>query len=385
MASVRIASVSIRGIVSAVPDRERTWEQDAEHFGVEEMQRVVKNLGVTRRTVAEHLCTSDLCQAAAEQLLTGLGWAKDSIDAVILVTQTPDYPSPATACLIQNRMGLPTRVAAFDINLGCSGYTYGLWVVASMLAAGGMKRALLLAGDSVSRGASPYDRSVLPLFGDGGSATALEFDPEASPMVFEMGTDGAGAIHLHTLAGGGKHPVTERDLVMFERKDGIVRSNLHTYMNGAEVLTFAIQNVPTMISSLLAAAGWTEAEVEYYVFHQASRFMLKTIGRCLRIPAASTKLVLGLDGYGNTSSASIPVAIADQLRELSTTARKVVLGGFGIGWSWSAVALTLGPLYAPPVLRVPDEPRLGEFEQLPEHEIVGPAVLHGPQSLHAKP
>src|SRR5207253_2563309 len=108
------------GIVSSVPDRERTWEQEIERFGREEMERVVKNIGVTRRTVAEHLCTSDLCQAAAEKLLAGIGWAKDSVDAVVMVTQTPDYPSPATACLVQHRMGLPTRIAAFDVNLGCS-------------------------------------------------------------------------------------------------------------------------------------------------------------------------------------------------------------------------------------------------------------------------
>src|SRR4051812_1486207 len=172
MATVRVENVAIRGIVSAVPDRERTWEQEAETFGVEEMQRVIKNLGVTRRTVAKHLSTADLCQAAAENLLAKLGWDKASIDALVLVTQTPDYPSPATACLVQNRMGLPTSVIAFDINLGCSGYTYGLMVLSSLLAGGKLRRAVLLSGDTISRCASPYDRATVPLFGDGGSATA---------------------------------------------------------------------------------------------------------------------------------------------------------------------------------------------------------------------
>lgn len=369
MATVRVDNVAIRGIVSAVPDRVRTWEQDAEQFGVEEMQRVVKNLGVTRRSAAEHLCTSDLCQAAAENLLAKLGWAKDSIDVLIMVTQTPDYPSPATACLVQARLGLPTTVLAFDINLGCSGYTYGLMVVASLIASGRLKRALLLAGDTISRCASPFDRAVVPLFGDGGSATALEFSPDAAPITFDGGTDGSGGIHLHTLAGGTKHPVREADHALTARKDGITRSNLHTYMNGAEVLTFAIQGVPAMVSSVLKGAGWTDADVESYVFHQASRFMLKNIGRCLKLPPTSTKLVLGLEGYGNTSSASIPVALNDQLTSLNETPRKVVLAGFGIGWSWCAAALQLGPLYLPPVLRVKDEPRIGEFERMTEHEI----------------
>jgi 3-oxoacyl-[acyl-carrier-protein] synthase-3 len=371
MASVRVENVAIRGLVSAVPDHVRTWEQDAERFGVEEMQRVVKNLGITRRSVAEHLCTSDLCLASAQDLLAKLGWAKDSIDVLILVTQTPDYPSPATACLVQSRLGLPTSVLAFDINLGCSGYTYGLMVVAKLLERGGLKRALLLAGDTISRSASPYDRSVVPLFGDGGSATALEYAADAPPIVFVGGTDGSGGIHLHTLAGGGKHPVRAADHLLTERRDGIIRSNLHTYMNGAEVLTFAIQSVPAMIAALRSAATWEESEVDYYVFHQASRFMLKNIGRCIKLPPNSPKLVMGLEGYGNTSSASIPVALNDQLRELGETPRRLILAGFGIGWSWCAAALQLGPMYLPPVLRVPDVAHAGEFEKMTEHEVVG--------------
>jgi 3-oxoacyl-[acyl-carrier-protein] synthase-3 len=374
MGSPRIAGVGIRGIVSVVPDRERSWEQEAERFGLEEMRRVVKNIGVTRRTIAKNLCTSDLCQAAAEDLLAKLGWAKESVDAVVMVTQTPDYPSPSTACLVQQRMGLSKGIAAFDINLGCSGYTYGIWVVASLLTGGGIKRALLLAGDTVSRGASPHDRSVVPLFGDAGSATALEHDPAAPPLVFEFGTDGAGAIHLHTLAGGGKHPVEPDDHVMYPRHDGIVRSNLHTYMNGAEVLTFAIQNVPKMIATLRSAVGWSADEVDKYVFHQASHFMLKNIGLTMRVPAASNKIVYGMEGYGNTSSASIPLAMNDQLGELNERAQRLVLGGFGIGWSWCAVAVPIGPIYLPPPLRIPDVKHPSEFDALQSHAVVGPAV-----------
>jgi 3-oxoacyl-[acyl-carrier-protein] synthase-3 len=378
MASVSIGDVRITGIVSTVPDRVRTWEDDAKVFGLEEMKRVVNNIGVTRRTVAEHLCTSDLCEAAAEPLLERLGWSKESIDAVVVVTQTPDYPSPATACLVQNRLGLPKGIAAFDVNLGCSGYTYGLWIVASLLSGGRMRRGLLLAGDTVSRAASPYDRSVVPLFGDAGSATALEFSPDAPPLVFEMGTDGAGGIHLHTLAGSSKHPVRAEDLILSERRDGIIRSNQHTYMDGAEVLTFAIVNVPPMMAALRSAAGWSEDDVDYYVFHQASRFMLKNVGRCMRISPASNKLIIALEGYGNTSSASIPLAMNERLAELNERPRRLVLGGFGIGWSWCATAVELGPLVLPPVLRIPDVPHVGEFETLKAHEVVGPPMAPQP-------
>ncbi len=374
MTSVRVEGVRFVGLTTAVPDRVKTWEDDAKLFGVDEMQRVVKNTGVNTRRVADHLCTSDLCAVAAERLIQKLGWPKDSVDALILVTQTPDYPSPATSCLLQHRLGLPPSVAAFDINLGCSGYTYALWTVASLMAAGKLKRAILLAGDVVSRAAAPTDRAVVPLFGDGGSATALELDPTAPPMVFEFGTNGSGGPHLHTLAGGAKHPITKVDLVMGERRDGVVRSNQHTYMNGAEVLTFAMANVPPMIEALRTAAGWAPTDVDYYVFHQASRFMLKNIGRILRIPGTK-QLVIGLDGYGNTSSASIPVAMNDQLMELTTTKRKVVLAGFGIGWSWCAVAIDMDPIVMIDIAKVPDERHPGDFENLRDHEFVTPPTV----------
>jgi 3-oxoacyl-[acyl-carrier-protein] synthase III len=369
MAATRIEHIRIAGIATAVPDRIRTSDDDALRFGHEEMVRVVKNTGVTRRAVADHLCTSDLCVAAAERLLPELGWARESIDVLIVVTQTPDYPSPATACLLQHRLGLSRRVAAMDVNLGCSGYTYGLWLVASLLSAGKLRRGLLLAGDTVSRAAAPTDRAVVPLFGDGGSATAIEFHEGAPAITTVFGTDGSGGIHLHTLAGAARHPIRASDLDETLREDGVTRSNQHTYMNGAEVLTFAMQNVPAMVKEVHAAAGWTDANVEHYIFHQASRFMLKNVGRISRVPP--DKLVIGLDGYGNTSSASIPIALNDQLLGLRDKTSRVVLGGFGIGWSWCANALELGPIVMPDIVRVPDVERRGDFEDLEAHRVVG--------------
>jgi len=363
--AARIHDVRIVGLATAVPDRTRSANDEVERFGAEEMQRVVRNIGVTVRTVAEHLCTSDLCVAAGEKLLAELGWPKDSIDVLVVVTQTPDYPSPATACLLQHRMGLGRGVAAFDVNLGCSGYTYGLQIVASMLSGGHLRRGLLMAGDTVSRAASPADRAVVPLFGDAGSVTALEFSAGAGRMTVDVGTDGAGGVHLHTLAGGAKHPTKAADLVDVLRRDGVTRSNQHTYMNGAEVLAFALQNVPGMVKRVLESAGWSEADVDHYVFHQASLFMLKNVARSSRLPPS--KVVVALEGYGNTSSASIPVALNDQLVALRRERKRLILGGFGIGWSWCAIALELGPIVMPDVVRVPDEARPGEFESLEAH------------------
>ena len=361
MATTRIPNVRLAGVASAVPDTVVTAADDATRFGEEEMRRLVKNTGVRRRHVALNILASDLCELAAARLMDDLGWARDSVDALVFVTQSPDYPTPATACLLQDRLGLPTTVAAFDVNLGCSAYTYGLMVAGSLLASGAMKRALLLVGDVSSRLASPHDRAVYPLFGDAGSATALEFDPAAADAHFLMGTDGRGGRHLHNRHGGWRHRFHPGSWEVRAGADGTARHEEHTYMNGAEVLTFALGNLPPLFPQLRALAGWGEADVDAYVFHQASEFMLKNIARSARLPA--DKVVMALDGYGNASGASIPLAMNAAMRERLSgpTPQRLVLTGFGVGWSWCTAAVTCSGVVLPEVLVVPDVAREAEF------------------------
>ncbi len=360
MSVAHIANVRIAGVASAVPDRIVTIDDDARRFGDEEMRRIAKNTGVKQRHIAHHLCASDLAQHAAERLLKDLGWERDSIDVLVFVTQCPDYLAPATACLLQARMGLRTSCAAFDVNLGCSGYVYGLWLAASLVSGGTMKRGLLLVGDTASRAASPQDRSVVPLFGDASSATALEFFPGAPAIDVVLGTDGRGARHLHMRAGGHRHHASPASFVPRVHEDGITRTDTQTYMNGAEVLTFTIEAVPKLISEMRSLRGWTEDEIDGYVFHQASAFVLKTLARASRIPTA--KLSSSLENYGNTSVATIPVTLTDQLAPvLSQRSSRLVLAGFGIGWSWAAAAVECGPMVMPPMLVVPDVPVEAEF------------------------
>lgn len=359
MSARRIDGIRIAGIASAVPETLVTLEDDARRFGEEEMRRVAKNIGVKQRHVARHLCASDLAQHASRRLLRDLDWDPKSIDVLVYVTQCPDYPAPSTACLIQTRLGLGTHCAAFDVNLGCSGYTYGLWMIASLLG-GGMKRGLLLVGDTASRAASPHDRSVVPLFGDGASATALEVKDGAASMDFIVGTDGSGAKHLNSRAGGYRHRWSPASLELRTGEDGVLRSDENTYMNGAEVLTFAIQQVPPLVNAIRDMRNWRDEDVDAYVFHQASAFMLKTVARLAKLPAA--KVVTQLENYGNTSVASIPVAISAGLRDaLATRTQKLVLVGFGIGWSWAAAAVEWGPIVMPEMLVVPDEHVEPEF------------------------
>lgn len=361
MASSRVTGVRLAGIASAVPEQTRAVADDV---GPENADRVSQALGVKRRhVVSGGLCASDLCYAAAERLLEELRWPRDTVDLLIFVSQTPDYRLPATSCTLQARLGLPTSCAAFDVGLGCSGYVYGFWLAAHLIAGGGVRRALLLAGDTISQVVSPHDRSVAPLFGDAGSATALERSEEGLSMFFELGTDGSGWDHLIVPAGGFRQPATEANGERTEREPGNLRSDQDLAMNGPEIFAFTLREVPPLIHSVLAQAGWSTEEVDAFLLHQANGFVLNHLRKRLRVPAE--KMVVAMEEYGNTSVTSIPLAATHALAEpLRSQPRRLVLAGFGVGFSWGAAALTAGPMQMPELVVVsapaPGESQWGE-------------------------
>lgn len=352
MAIVRVENVRMAGLASSVPDFVRTVDDDVERFQSEDFRKIGESIGVTSRRIApEGVCASDLCVAAAERLLDELDWDRDSIRAVLFVTQTPDYPAPATACTLQSRLGLSTNCAAMDINLGCSGYVYGLATAAQFVQgmAGGQEnggRVLLLVGDTITHFVSPDDRATAPLFGDAGSATALEFSSAAEPIVFSLGTDGRGLNHLIVPAGGARQPRTEETGVRTPRESGNIRSDEDMYMNGAEVFSFALQEVPKMVRSTLAEAGWIIDEVDGVVMHQSNGIMLKHLRKRLKVDEEN--FVIALEGYGNASCASIPLAMTHQWAQAGRSKkRKLVLAGFGLGWSWGGAAVTCENMVMP--------------------------------------
>ena len=344
-------NVRIRGIASAVPHNVRTVDDVARAFGQEDATKLTESTGVKQRFVATDLCTSDLCEAAARELLRATGVDSQSIDALIFVSQTPDYQLPATSCVLQGRLGLPRTTAAFDMSLGCSGYIYGLSAAAAFVGSGAMKRVLLLVGDTSSKMVSPQDRSTATLFGDAGTATLLEYDTSAKPMHFVLGTDGKGAEHLIIPAGAYRTPRSAATCVRTEREGGNVRSDEDLYMNGAEIFTFTLREVPRLIAQTLETAGWTPDSVDAYVFHQANRFMLQHLGKKMKLPLE--KIVLALDEYGNTSSASVPLTVNARLRgNADQKPQKLVMAGFGVGFSWGAMATETEPMVLPPVITV---------------------------------
>ena len=351
MPELKISSVRVAGIASAVPRNFEDVAADSPLFGAEEALRIAKSTGISSRRVAPMgLCASDLCVAAAERLLTDLNWDRESVRAVIFVSQTPDYTLPATACLIQSRLSLSKNCAAFDVGLGCSGYVYGLWLAHS-LGRTGCERVLLLAGDTLTRIVSPLDRTARPIFGDAGSATALELECENRQAAFSLGTSGTGAENLIVPAGGFRTPATTETARRVDCESGNQRSAQDIFMHGPEVFAFTIREVPKLVEATLTMAGWQKDEVDFFVFHQANQFMLNHLIKRIGVPPE--KMVWALDGFGNTSGASIPLAINHGLRTIvDRHPRRLLLAGFGAGLSWGGVALELGPICVPEIVEV---------------------------------
>lgn len=323
-----IDGVALAGIVACVPERRETVEDLAARFGEDAARRIAKATGIeARHLVPPHQCTSDLAEAAARRLLDRLGWDAASVDLLVMVTQTHDHIMPASGFRLHHRLGLGKGAAVLDLTLGCSGYVYGLWTAAAMLKAAGGRRALLIAGDTTSRVLDPDDRTVSPLFGDAATATALDIDSAARPMAFALGSDGAGAPYLTVRGGALREP----------------DAPAHLFMDGTQVFAFTLREVPDNVRAVLDLAGWGMEAVDHLVLHQANAQMIRHLAQKLGATPAQT--VLGLAGFGNTSSASIPLALASELgAPLRSGAARLLLSGFGVGWSWGSAAVTAGPL-----------------------------------------
>lgn len=324
----RVPGVALRGVVAAVPANVEHVADLAATFGEEAARRIAEATGIEARHVAAPGQTLlDLARPAAALLLERLGWDASEVDALVVVTQTGERILPAAACVLQNALGMSKRAAAFDLNLGCSGFVYGLWNLASLFQTSEIRRALLIAGDVTSTLCGAGDRNVRPLFGDAVVATALERDPAAGPMCFALGSDGAGAPYLTAPREG------------------------HLFMDGTQVFALTLREVPGNVLQVLQHAGWTMDDVSHVILHQANAMMLKRLGAKLGIPPE--RLVIALERFGNTSSASIPLAMVTALAEpLRASPQNLLLSGFGVGWSWGSAAITCGPLDAIALLEV---------------------------------
>jgi 3-oxoacyl-[acyl-carrier-protein] synthase-3 len=334
-----LESVAIRGVVSSVPEK-IVKNSENPFFSQDDIEKIIESAGVHERRELVKGCASDLSYHAAATLLSQLGWPADSVDGLLFVSQTPDYRLPSTACVLQHKLGLHSRVLALDINLGCSGYTYGLIVAGGLIASGVCKRVLLLTADAISTLVSEEDRSVALLFGDAGAATALEYDAFATPLYYHYGTDGEGFDRIIVPAGGARHPTQAHDLISQCDAQGNKRAPCHIKMSGADVFGFTLKEVPPTINAVMASAQWLKEEVDYFFLHQANAFMLKHLAKKMQI--SLKKLPLVLNFFGNTSVASIPLCMTETVNAVRAPL-KLILSGFGVGFSWASVAFELSP------------------------------------------
>jgi len=341
-------NVRITGISSCVPS---TVEENKSltQFNMSELEKTIAITSIERRHVAGPLglCTSDLCLRAAETLLADLRWDRSEIDALIYVTQTPDYILPATSPLLQNKLGLSTSCFTLDISLGCSGYIYGLSVLSSMMQSGVIKRGLLLVGDTISRLCSSQDKSTYPLFGDAGTATALQYEPRAKGIYFDVNSDGSGYEAIMVKDGAFRNMFTAQSLLIQEISPDIIRNDIHLTLDGMDVFSFGITKAPSSVQSLLNFCNLSAEDVNYFVFHQANMLMNETIRKKLKLP--KEKVPYSLKDYGNTSCATIPLTINSTLQNLRTGYHKLVLCGFGVGLSWGSAYIETENLVLPEI------------------------------------
>ncbi len=344
--------VRIAGIAAAVPQKEEDI-LNGPYSTPEGRAKFVASTGIARRRLCpEDQWCSDLAEAAAKRLMGELDWDPSSIGLLVFVTQTPDLKIPATACLLQNRLGLPTSCAAFDVNLGCSGYVYGLKITGSMLSGRGCRRALLLAGDTPAKGPLPSKRSsVPPIFGDAATATALEWSEDAPEVPFDLRTDGTGWRSIMELRPGGRPPFTEETFQFETTAEGYVLVGTARKMRGEEVFSFAAREVPSAIRAMLDQAGMDASEVDAYVLHQANAMINEFIRK--RVGLEKERFPETLSLFGNTSSASIPITLVARMRErLQTAPATLLLCGFGVGLSWGTALWRTDKMICPPLVEL---------------------------------
>lgn len=337
-----IKNVKIKGISVVVPSKELCLTDDKSLYGGDEKQlkRVMRSSGFNKRRVAdENVTASDLCVKAAENMFADMNFDRKAIDAVVFVTQTPDYHMPATACVIQHRLGLKESTAAFDVNQGCAGYAYGVWI-ASMLANSGCRYVLLLVGDTSSKYTDMFrEHQSAPIFGDAGSATLFEFDEKAAPMYFDIGTDGSNYEVIMARNGGFRNP-PKKDMFY---EDGTFKYEAR--MDGLKVMEFTLSKVPGSIKDVLERAGITKDDIDFFVMHQANKFILENIALEADIPLDKMPMET-ISKYGNQSCTSIPGAICDALEEeVQKRPLKLCISGFGIGLSWVSAVLDIDRIY----------------------------------------
>lgn len=352
MALLKYNGVGIRGMAAAVPKNIIHNYEYTEHFPKEDVKEVVDKVGIfERRFTDENTTAGDLCFAAAEKLLQDLEVDRSEIEMVIFISQTPDYRMPATSVILQDRLGLSNTTLAFDMNLGCSAFVYGLSVVYSFMEKSGLKKALLLNGETRSKVYSAKDRMTAFIFGDAGVAALIERDPKYGESFFSLNSDGSRESLIKIKGGGYRYPSSAETLK--ERvvdAHGNIRTDEQGYMNGADVFNFVIREIPKDIKKVLHFSGKAATDLDFYLFHQANNYINSYLAKKLKLE--EDKIPSSLHKFGNTSSVSIPLTIVSELQNNFTSPKELLLCGFGVGLSWASGIVKFDGIHISPLVEV---------------------------------
>ena len=310
-----------------LPSRNLHNDEIAKKFPDWSAEKIAKKTGIrTRHISGENEFVSDLAVSAGEKFFKANDINRDDIDFILLCTQSPDYPFPATACIVQDRLKIPTSAGALDYNLGCSGYIYGLAIARSLVDTGIARNLLLITSETITKYIGENDKGNQTLFGDAAAVTLVTESERQSIGPFVFGTNGGGMNSIIAKKGMRGHQFAE---IPYNKREGALS------MNGPEVFQFSLSVVPTLIKGVLDKAGLENSDIDYFVFHQANAYMLTQIRR--RLGIEKDRFIIDMADVGNTVASSIPIAL-DNMRSRNqlNSGTQVLLAGFGGGLSWGA-------------------------------------------------
>jgi 3-oxoacyl-[acyl-carrier-protein] synthase-3 len=326
----------IKAIDYYLPQRIVTNEELAQDFPEWSVEKIMDKVGVRKRHIAaESETATDMAISAAQKLFDN-GINKQTIDYVLFCTQSPDYFLPASACIIQEKLGLSKNTGALDFNQGCSGYIYGLSLAKGLIAGNIAKNVLLLTAETYNKRLHPKDKGNRTIFGDAASATLVSTDGFAEIGAFSLGTDGSGAENLIVRTGGARNP-EKAGVVTFDENNNPVSPD-YIYMNGSEIFTFTLEAVPSLVKNTFVKNKIEKENIDLFIFHQANKYMLDFLKKKLKID--EKKFYLYLSDVGNTVSSTIPIAICEAIKDGSfKKENRCLLAGFGVGYSWGGTVL----------------------------------------------
>jgi 3-oxoacyl-[acyl-carrier-protein] synthase-3 len=344
MALFEIKNVRIKGISASVPNN-KVNSYDFDFFTDKEASTFIKTVGIENRYMAsDMICASDLCYSAAEKLIRDIGWSKEEIGLLVFESVTADYRTPPTSCILQNRLDLPTTCLTLDMPMGCCGFLYGVSIVGNMLSSGFIRKAILLIGDTITRMSSPFDKSRMPLFGDCGTAIALEYSENSEKIVVELNTDGKGYDALITPHSGFRYPVTLESFKYEDFGNGILRAPIHSLINGMDVFSFGISKPPKSIKNILEYCHLNkDKDIDYFLIHQANKMIIDRIVKKVKLDIE--KIPMNLSDFANCGGASIPLLMVTNLKDkLQKQNLSLLLSAFGLGLTWGTMYLKTEPI-----------------------------------------